>query len=244
MNKRRSSMNTQRQIAFLIFLTAGLLAASLSLPGCGSGLTPTPPPPPSTASPIPTSMLTSTPIPPTITPTPLPTYSPEETSMKDWAISNFEAAHSPVNGDTNEHLIFGAIPVSQTAQNLAPELAAFLGRWEGYSYGPPVKKDWKFVLVIQEITARGGKAFLWTSTNLQYPYWVMEIQFRVLPGDTPAIEWEYPGNNGTSVFKFTYDRDKIYCAAGSKLQNTVVPGDRSSSIGARLFTFIMTMPGI
>ena len=43
-----------------------------------------------------------------------------------------------------------------------PELAAFLGRWEGYNYSPPVKKDWKFVLVIQEITAQGGKAlFAW-----------------------------------------------------------------------------------
>ena len=93
-----------------------------------------------------------------------------------------------VNG--NEHLILGAIPISQSAQSLAPELTAFLGRWEGYDDSPPVKRDTKGVLVIQEITAQGGRAFLWAGANLQYPFWVKEIQFRVVPGATPSIEWE------------------------------------------------------
>ena len=70
---------------------------------------------------------------------------------------------------------------------VSADLAAFLGRWEGYSYSPPVKKDWKFVLVIQEITAQGGKAFFWGGTNLQYPGWVKEIQFSVVSGAPPAI---------------------------------------------------------
>jgi predicted esterase len=141
------------------------------------------------------------------TPIPMPTYSLEETSMNDFVIKDFDAVHSLVNGDANEHLIFGNVPISTPAADLAPELAVFLGRWEGYSYGPPVKKDWKFVLVVQEITAQGGKALLWTGTNLQYPEWVKEIQFRVVSGATPSIEWEYD-IDGKSTITATYDSVK------------------------------------
>ena len=136
---------------------------------------------------------------------------------------DFSAVHSPVNGDANEHLIFGAIPISQPAQNLAPELAVFLGRWEGYDYSPPVKKDNKGVLVIQEITPQGGKAFLWASANLQYPYWVKEIQFKVVPGAIPSIEWQGDlagaptGASGTGTFTFAYDRDKHLLKGGINL---------------------------
>jgi hypothetical protein len=69
-------------------------------------------------------------------------------------VTDFDAVHSPVNGDPNKHLIFGNLPVSKPAADLPPDLAAFLGRWEGYSYAPPVKKDRKFVLVIPEITSQ------------------------------------------------------------------------------------------
>ncbi len=143
---------------------------------------------------------------PTATPTPLPTRSLEETSMDDFVIEDFDAVHAPVNGDTNEYLIFGNAPISKPAADLPPELAALPGRWEGYSYGPPVKKDWKFVLVIQEITALGGKALLWTGANLQYPRWIKEIEFRVLPGAMPTIEWAYESDeDGKSVITATYD---------------------------------------
>ena len=138
------------------------------------------------------------------TPTSLPTLSLEETSMEDFAITDFNAVHAPVNGSTNEYLIFGNMPVSQPAAGLAPELAAYLGRWEGYSYGPPVKKDEKFVCVIQEITAQGGKGLFWAGTNLQYPDWIKEIKFRVVPGTTPSIEFQYE-MDGKNTIKATLD---------------------------------------
>jgi predicted esterase len=115
-----------------------------------------------------------------------------------------------VNGDANEHLIFGNIPVSPPAKDLPPELAVFLGRWEGYDYSPPAKKDNKGVLVVQEITPQGGKAFLWAGSILQFPFWVKEIQFRVVPGATPSIEWEGDlrgapdGAAGMGTFAFSY----------------------------------------
>ncbi|HEX2997923.1 MAG TPA: hypothetical protein VHP14_24075, partial [Anaerolineales bacterium] len=90
-------------------------------------------------------------------------------STENFMISDFDAVHAPVGQDANEYLIFGNLPVPSPAANLPSELAVFIGRWEGYDYSPPVKKDYKLVLVIQEITAQGGKAFLWMGTNLQYP---------------------------------------------------------------------------
>ncbi len=142
---------------------------------------------------------------PTTAPTPVPTYSRDETSMEDFVIEDFDVVHAPVNGDTNEFLIFGGLPVLPPAADLPVGLAAFLGRWEGYSYAPPVEKDWKAVLVIQEITAQGGKAFLWWSTNLQYPRAVTEIQFRVVTDTPPTIEWQYWDNSGKNVITVTLD---------------------------------------
>jgi predicted esterase len=116
--------------------------------------------------------------------------------------------HSPVNGDTNEYLIFGNLPITPAAASLPAELAAFLGRWEGYSYGPPVKRDLKIVLFVQEITAQGGKAFVWGDTNLQYPTKVKEVQFRIVQGTNPSIEWEYMDIGVKNVIKLTYERDE------------------------------------
>ena len=161
--------------------------------------------------------------------------------MKGFAIKDFGTVHAPVSGDANEHLIFGNLPVSPPAANLPSELAAFLGRWEGYSYAPPVKRDWKFVLVIQEITAQGGKAFFWAGTNLQYPGWIKEIQFRVVPGATPSIEWEYAEGDRKSVCTFAYDRDKGLLQGCSRPLNTTASGVPSSSIGTNPFTSTKTM---
>jgi predicted esterase len=180
----------------------------LLLVGCsGTAVSPTPTSLPATPMPTiaPTLTSTATRIPSTTTPTPLPTATPVETSMEDWVIKDFDVVHAPVKGDTNEYLIFGKVPISTPAPDLAPELAAFLGRWEGYSDGPPVKKDWKFVLVIQEITAQDGKVVAWVGTNLQYPTWIKETHFRVVPGATPSIEWDY-NIDGASTFTFSYDQ--------------------------------------
>jgi predicted esterase len=126
--------------------------------------------------------------------------------------------HSPVNGDANQYLIFGNISVSRPATDLPPELAVFLGRWEGYSYAPPVKKDRKLVLVIQEITAQGGKAVGWSGTNLQYPDRVGEVHFRVVPGDAPSIEFQVMWPDGSKeIDTYTYDRDKGLLQGWAKL---------------------------
>jgi hypothetical protein len=174
-------------------IKAGILLTCLWLSGCAAGQTIRPTTrslsavnPTTTAAPtrttgLPTSTQSSR------TPTP-PEISSVETGWKDFIIGDFEAVHSRVKGDTNEHLIFGAIPVSAPAQDLAPGLAKMLGRWEGYDNNPPVKKDNKFVLVIQQIDKRGGTAFLYAASLLQSPTLVKQIHFRVIPGEAAAIE--------------------------------------------------------
>lgn len=138
-------------------------------------------------------------------------------SAEDFEISDFDAVHAPVDQDANEYLIFGNLPVPSPAANLPSELAVFLGRWEGYDYSPPVKKDYKFVLVIQEITAQGGRAFLWMGTNLQYPSAVEEIHFETLPGTTPVIAFETHFGNKKQTLELAYarDQDTLSSTAGS-----------------------------
>jgi predicted esterase len=133
------------------------------------------------------------------------TVSLEGTSMQDFVIENFAAVHAPAGTDQNEYLIFGNLPISPSSVDLSPKLDAFLGRWEGYSYSPPVKKDWKFVLVVQEITAQGGKAYFWGGTNLQYPTWVKEVRFNVVGGDVPSIAWEDFEGDRRIVCTFSFD---------------------------------------
>jgi predicted esterase len=150
--------------------------------------------------------------------TPLPTLLLDETSAKLFTVTDFDAVHSSVGGDANQYLILGNVPVSKLAADLPAELAVFLGRWEGYYYGPPVKKDRKLVLVIQEITTQGGKAVGWSGTNLQYPDAVGDIQFRVVAGDTPSIQFQiiWPGGN-KEIDTYTYDRDRDVIRGWAKL---------------------------
>jgi predicted esterase len=151
------------------------------------------------------------PAPSATAPAPDATRTLKETSWKDFPIADFDAVHSPIPNDAYGRLIFGAVPVSDPPAGLAPELAVFLGRWEGYDYSPPVKKDHKAVLLVREISPLGGKAYMWTGTNLQYPYWVKEIEFRVTSGPTTVIEWEgdlagAPGvTGGKGTFRFACD---------------------------------------
>jgi predicted esterase len=140
-------------------------------------------------------------------PAPTPALLLEETSMEDFAIEDFDAVHSPLGGEANKHLIFGALSIPPPAAGLAPDWAALLGRWEGYSYAPPVAQDMKFVFFIQGISAEGGSALLWAGTNLQYPKWIKEIQFRTGPGNPPSIEWESSEGGKQSTYSFSYDPD-------------------------------------
>ena len=182
-----------------------LVAVSLGLSACGSGQLSGPTP----------KLIPDPPIP---APTPLPTLSLDETSAKGLAITDFDALHSPVKGDANQYLIFGNVPVSKPAADLHADLAVFLGRWEGYNYSPPVKKDRKLVLVVQEITTQGGKALGWSGTNLQYPDATGDIHFRVVPGDTASIQFQiiYP-DGAKQIDTFTYDRNNDLLRGWSRL---------------------------
>lgn len=183
-------MNTKRQVTLIGLSIVGLFIVPLGLVGCRSEPT-------------------LTPTPPTLMPALLTTLTLDETSAEEFVISDFDAVHSSINGDANQHLILGNIPVSEPAADLAPDLAVFLGRWEGYDFGPPVKKDYKTVLVVQEMTAQGGTAYAWLAANLQYPDMVLRFQFRVVRGDAPSIEWVTPLlGSGHGIVTFTYDSEK------------------------------------
>jgi predicted esterase len=199
-------MNTKHWSATTGLIMTGLVAVLLGLAGCGPGQAPAP---------------TVTPVPPPTVPTPLPTLSLDETSVKLFAVTDFNAVHSSSGGDANQYLIFGNVPVSKPAADLPADLAAFLGRWEGYIYAPPVKKDRKIVLVIQEMTTQGGKAVGWSGTNLQYPDAIGEIHFRVVPGDAPSIQFQIIWPNGSEeIDTYTYDRDKGLLRGWAKLPAT------------------------
>ena len=156
--------------------------------------------------------------------TPAPTLSLEQTSSTEFVTDDFDAVHAPIKDSGNEYLIFGNLAVSKPAVDLSPELAVFLGRWEGYNFGPPIKKDRKAVLVVQEINTQGGTAYGWSGTNLQYPDLVDEFHFRVVQGDTPSIEWQklWPGGVRETV-TFTYDRQKDQLTGWLKFSVNATP---------------------
>ncbi|HEX7555155.1 MAG TPA: hypothetical protein VF338_00920, partial [Leptolinea sp.] len=158
---------------------------------------------------------------PTTTVTSKPTLSINDTSAVKFDIMDFGAVHSPVNGDANEHLIFGNLPVTQPAAETPADLAAFLGRWEGYSFAPPIKKDRKLVLHISEISGQGGKLYGWTGTNLQFPDVVAEAHFRVVRGEKPSIEFQMTWIDGSQqVEAFTYDKEKDVLRGQSHLMGS------------------------
>ena len=132
--------------------------------------------------------------------------------MQAYSVTDFDTLHSPVAGKINKFLVLGGLHIAQPDPKLPPELASFLGRWEGYSYNPPVARDRKVVLVVQEINTQGGKAVYWSGTNLQYPDMVGEVHFRVVTGRIPAIEWQivWPdGSKSTETFIYVGKKNQL-----------------------------------
>jgi predicted esterase len=186
-------MKMRRQIILSIFVITGILIQSLIISGCGvnSGQTPT------TQSPTTQSQ------------TAQPTLTLDQTSAKYFMIDDFSTVHAADANDPNKFLIFGNLTIAKPGPDLPPELAVFLGRWEGYDYAPPVKKDRKLVLAITEMNTSGGKAYGWSGTNLQFPDVLQEIQFKVVNGNTSAIEWQFTFTDGSFMHViFTYDKSK------------------------------------
>ena len=113
-----------------------------------------------------------------------------DTGVRPFEVVDFDAVHRPLAADGNASLIFGALPVTPAAPGAAPELAAFLGRWEGYGSGPPIRRDWRYVLAVTEITPRDGTAYIWAGTNTQFPSRIERATFRVTgAGADTALEW-------------------------------------------------------
>jgi predicted esterase len=163
---------------------------------------------------------------------------------RDFAIKDFDKVHSPVDGDTNKGLIFGAIPVLKPARDLSPELAAFLGRWEGFDLSPPVRKDTKGVLVVSRINSRGGKAFLYACRNLQFPYAVKEIDFEVVQAAVPSIRWKVDfkdgpeGMDGTAVYSFACDKASGVMRGGINLpEGGILSGPFELQRGSAFFVY-------
>ena len=115
---------------------------------------------------------------------------PIEAFWKDFYTPDFSAVHLPLDDIPNEFLIFGNLPISPPAYDLPPGLVSFLGRWEGLEFGSYGETGTRLVLLVTSISPQRGTAYLWAGTDLQYPFYVKEIHFRVIPGDEPAIEWQ------------------------------------------------------
>jgi predicted esterase len=121
----------------------------------------------------------------------LPPMTLFDTGARPFEVVDFAAVHRPVDAGGNASLIFGALPVTPVATGTAPEVAAFLGRWEGYGDGPPIKRDWRYVVAVTTITPRDGTAFIWAGTNTQFPSRIEQVHFRVTgQGAGTAIEWD------------------------------------------------------
>lgn len=160
----------------------------------------------------------------------------DDTATTAMIIQNFNDFHSPVNGDDNEHIIFGALPVLADSKSIPADLAAFLGRWEGYGFAPPVKKDWKMVLFVSDITEQGGKLFGWIGTNLQYPGFITETEFRVVRnGGDPSIQFRMTWLDGSErILKFNLDEvsqtlqgEAVSPFWGKQLDNYALNRDKS-----------------
>jgi predicted esterase len=137
--------------------------------------------------------------------TPSPALSLDDTGMADFTAGDFDGWHSPADPEAGEYVVFGNLSPAAPAADVPADYAAFLGRWEGYGHGPPVDRDWKFVLAVREITREGGKAFLWAGTTLQYPVWIKEIAFRFAAPSPLRMEWRYAEGAKSYLWTWTHD---------------------------------------
>jgi hypothetical protein len=137
-----------------------------------------------------------------------------DTSVRPFTIPDFEAIHQPIVDDQTTDtislgepaLIFGNLAVATPSTNVPTGVSALLGRWEGYSYGLPVNKDRKIVMMITKISKQDGNLYVWTGTNLQYPDLVGEINFRVTGAKQTTIEWQiFQPGKGMIVNSFHYN---------------------------------------
>lgn len=154
-------------------------------------------------------------------------------SWRNFYTPDFTAVHKPLDSQDNEFLIFGNLPVMPPPEGLPRELAAFLGRWEGKEIGPYGETGNQAVLLVTQIGIQEGKAYLWAGADLQYPFFTKEIDFRVVPGKSPAIGWEAdltgaPGGKGVrAIVTFSHEGPPDRLAGSLRALDS---GDEISSI--------------
>lgn len=170
---------------FFLLLSIGVLTLSACQPGA-TNMTPRNTKPSPTSSPAPTF----TPIPVSPTSPPPTREKPAKGYWKDFYTPDFSAVHQPLDTVPNEFRIFGNLPITPPEEDLPGGLKKFLGRWEGLEYTIFGETGTRVVLLINGISPTEGTAYLWAGTDLQYPFYVKEIHFRVVPGEQPAIEWQ------------------------------------------------------
>lgn len=180
------------------FLAGGLSIAGLFLLLVIAGCGPVQAPGPTAAPPsLPTT-------------TPQPTLSLADTSAREFFVADFASVHQADRSDPNKFLIFGGIPITPAPDGLPPEVAVYLGRWEGYGNFAPVRNDRKVVLAIQQISAVGGRLYAYSGTSLQFPDTLIAADFRVVPGDPPALEFQAASHG---IYTLTYDKASQKLAA-------------------------------
>ena len=162
-------------------------------------------------------------------PAPTPSGSTGAVALQDtWATPlsaiDFDTFHGP--GDRAP--VFGALPIAVATPDVPAATAAFLGRWEGYGLGPPIRRDWKYVLAVTSITAHDGRATLWAATNLQFPQLVEQVRFRVKgTGADTAIEWEQPIGGSYAVVSIRHASGTDALEGGASSED---PGGRLGSV--------------
>jgi hypothetical protein len=128
----------------------------------------------------------------------------------------FEELHAPTGGLDGSALILGALEPGGEARGAR---ARFVGRWEGYDLALPVPRDWKVVLVVEEIHGDRGTVVLWAGTNSQRPSWVVRF---IIPPDGVretvealraagvTTEWKLLPENGHDTWTDTYSDPAFY----------------------------------
>jgi acetyl esterase/lipase len=139
-----------------------------------------------------------------------------KTEMNSNDLMDVSSLNCPaICGDPNSFLIFGGVSDPGRENDASADFSTFLGRWEGYDYSPPVKKDIRIVLFIQKIDESGGEGLIWYGANLQYPDGVKRFRFRTIRKERTAIAFDLFNHS----FRLTFD-GAHNCLVGNQIKLT------------------------
>ncbi len=125
--------------------------------------------------------------------------------------SDFDKIHAVTGDDTNKFLILGNVTAEMPSKGLSKDLQPFPGRWEGYNYNLPVKKDLKIVLIISSINEKNSDGIIYYGYNLQYPMGINKINLKVVRRESVEIKASIQQEQlpwMTSHIKLKYNKTK------------------------------------